>query len=151
MFIPHIYLVLAGKYHIGKSYWLSCCGVWYSSGLEILPVLVKVLGEFVFEKNIINHSITYSLVVINSYQSHIRICRIQTFHMLLALCWVLSSLVDPCWEIYHAPKIKSTYTPHICVASTLEVRKTCFSSTSKCLTPTLGVNTKICLIGLSTK
>ena len=50
MFIPYIYLVLVGKYHIGKSYWLSCCGVWYSSSLEILPVLVKVLGEFVFDK-----------------------------------------------------------------------------------------------------
>ena len=39
-------------------------------------------------------------------------------HKLLAL-----SFVDLCWEIYHAPKIKITNTPHICAASTLEVHK----------------------------
>ena len=47
-------------------------------------------------------------------------------HKLLALCRVLSSLVDPCSEIYHVPKIKITCMPHICAASILEVRKNKF-------------------------
>jgi hypothetical protein len=29
-----------------------------------------------------------------------------SWYMLLALCWVLSSLVDPSWQTYHTPKIK---------------------------------------------
>jgi hypothetical protein len=33
----------------------------------------------------------------------------------------------PCCEIYHAPKIKITYAPHICAASMLEVRKNMLS------------------------
>jgi hypothetical protein len=52
--VPYTYTYACGKNNfIGQSYWLSCCGVWHSSGLKILPVLVKVLGEFVFDKNII--------------------------------------------------------------------------------------------------
>jgi hypothetical protein len=42
----YIYLCLWEKY----LYRTSCYEVWYSSGLEILLVLVKVLGEFVFDK-----------------------------------------------------------------------------------------------------
>jgi hypothetical protein len=34
---------------------------------------------------------------------------------------------DPCWEIYHASKIKITYTPYIYAAPTLGVRKNMFS------------------------
>ena len=46
----YIYLCLWENIFIGQSYWLSCCGVWYSSGLDILPFLFKVLGDFVFDK-----------------------------------------------------------------------------------------------------
>ena len=35
----------------------------------------------------------------------------------------LVKFCDPCWDTYHAPKIKITYTPHIYAASTLEVRR----------------------------
>ena len=51
--VPYTYTYACGEnIFIGQSYWLSCCGVWYSSSLEILPVLVKVLGEFVFDKKL---------------------------------------------------------------------------------------------------
>jgi len=35
----------------------------------------------------------------------------------------LSNLVDLCREIFHAPKIKITYTPHTSAIPTLGVRK----------------------------
>jgi hypothetical protein len=38
------------------------------------------------------------------------------------------------------------YTPHISAASTLGVRKNMLSN-QKCSTPTLGMDTKICLLG----
>jgi hypothetical protein len=45
-------------------------------------------------------------------------------HMLLVFYWPLSNFVDHCWEIYHTPKIKITYTPsNICYTSTPEVSK----------------------------
>ena len=53
------------------------------------------------------------------------------------LCW-------PCWESYHAFKIKITYMPpNICTTPTLGVgAKTCLTprSIQKCYTPMVGVN-----------
>ena len=50
---------------------------------------------------------------------------LKTLHICyLSLYWALSNFVDPCSEIYHASKIKITYTPpNICYTSTLEVSK----------------------------
>ena len=60
-----------------------------------------------------------------SYQSQIPCYILNTFHICyLFLYWALSNFVDLCWEFYHAPKIKITYTPpNICYTSTLEVSK----------------------------
>jgi hypothetical protein len=110
---------------IGQSCWLSCCEVWYSSDLEILPFPFIVLGEFVLIKMLQNHSITYSSIGEQFLPKPKMIsCKIQAFHICcLLLCWVCSSLVDPYWEIYHAPKIKITYTSHAHAAPTLGVQK----------------------------
>ena len=48
-------------------------------------------------------------------------------YMLLAIVLSLVKPCDPCWEIYHALKIKIMYTPHIPAAPTLGVRKNMFS------------------------
>ena len=75
-------------------------------------------------------------------------CKFQAFHICcLLLYWVWSSLVDPCWEIYHTLKIKITYTPHTHVAPTLGVHTNMlpFRST-KNSSPTLWVYKK-CLLG----
>jgi hypothetical protein len=151
----YIHLYLWENILTGQSCWLSYCEVWYSSNLEILPFPLIVLGEFILIKMLQNHSITYSIGEQFLPKLKMISCKIQAFHIccLLLLCWVWSSLVDPCWEIYHAPKIKITHTPHAHATPTLGLRKkTCFFPfTSKRFTPILGVNTKICLIGLSTK
>ena len=56
-FVPYISLCLREK-HIGKRYCLSCCEVRYGFGMEILPFLFKVLGEFSFakKKSIVSHT-----------------------------------------------------------------------------------------------
>ena len=89
--------------------------IWYDE--RNLVSFCKVLGKFSYKKFKVNGLSPQWYWI--SYQGHI----LRNLpHKLLALCWVLSSLVDPCWEICHAPKIKITYTPHICAASTLEVQ-----------------------------
>ena len=72
-----------------------------------------------------NHSITYfSFGEQFLPKPNITSSKFQAFHISCLLLYrVWSSLVDPCWEIYHTPKIKITYTLHMCAASTLEVRK----------------------------
>jgi len=70
-----------------------------------------------------------------------RLGKLYTY-MLLVIVLSLVKPCDPCWEIYHAPKIKIIYTPHIDAASTLKVRKNMLSSTSKCPAPTLREDKK---------
>ena len=48
-------------------------------------------------------------------------------HILLVMVLSLVKPCDPCWETYHALKIKITYTPHISVAPTPGVHKNMFS------------------------
>ena len=147
IFIPYTYLVLVGKYHIGKTYWLSCCEVRYGIDKEIQPFLFKVLGEFSFYKlsnSIISHILLNGKEIPTEAKYHDK-----TFYICyLFLCWALSNFVDPCWETYHAFKIKITYTPpNICTTPTLGVgAKTCLPpwSIHKCSTPTLGVKKYIC-------
>ena len=91
-------------------------------------------------------------MVINSYQSHKHTFRIQTFYISCLLCvefcQILLTLVE---RFIMLPRSRSR-TCHIYVLLLhWKYAKTCFSSTSKCFTPTLGVNTKMCLICLSTK
>ena len=76
-------------------------------------------------------------MVINSYQSHIRTCRIRTSTSCL-LCvefsQVLLTLVE---RFIMLPRLKSR-TRHIYVLLLYcKYAKTCFSSTSKCSAPTL--------------
>ena len=51
--------------------------------------------------------------------------------ILLATALSLVKPCDPCWEIYHALKIKITYTPHISAAPTPGVRNNLFSIHTK--------------------
>ena len=64
-FVPYISSILVGKTY-RKKYCLSCCEVRYGFGMEILPFLFKVLGEFssakIYKKKF--HSLTYSSMVI---------------------------------------------------------------------------------------
>ena len=46
IFVPYISLMLVGKYHIGKTYWLSWCEVRYGIDMEIQHFIFKVLGQF---------------------------------------------------------------------------------------------------------
>ena len=67
----------------------------------------------------------------------------------LFLHWVLSSFVDPYERFVMLLKSRSC-THHIYLLLLhWEYRKTCLPSrcTQKCCTPTLGVNTKTCLLG----
>ena len=77
----------------------------------------------------------------------------ENFHsyMLLAVHWVQSSFVDPYERFVMLLKSRSC-THHIYLLLLhWEYAKTCFPfrSTQKCSTPTLGGNTKICLIFFS--
>ena len=120
------YSICVNKYQ-QQSCWLSFCEVWYGSNLEILPFLFKVLEEFVLIK-IQNHIITYSSIGEQFLPKPNMIsCKFQAFHICcLLLYWVWSSLVDPWWEIYHAPKIKIMYTSHTHAAPVLGYAQTCF-------------------------
>jgi hypothetical protein len=126
----YIHLYLWENILIGQSYWLSCYEVWYSSDLETLGT-----WRICFDKNCYKTIVSHTLqLVSNSYQS--QIWHLASFNMsCLLLCWVWSSLVDPCWEIYHAPKINITYTLHTHAAPTLGVRTNMlpFRSTKKTL------------------
>ena len=91
---------------------------------EILPFLCKLLEISCFVKILK----LIASVLLNgeiSYQGIISCYMLKTFHICyLSLLWALSNFVDPCWEFYHALKIKFTYTPpNICYTSTLEVSK----------------------------
>jgi hypothetical protein len=137
----YIHLYLWKNILIGQSCWLSCYEVWYSSDLEILPFLFKVFGEFILikYKTIVSHT---PQLVSNSYQ--IQIWYLAKFKpSTYAACYCVefwSSRVDPCWEIYHAPKIKITYTPHTHAAPTLGIHKNMLPSRStKNSAPTPGV------------
>jgi hypothetical protein len=121
----YIHLCLWENILIGQSCGLSCCGVWCSSDLEILPFLFEALGDFVLIKMLQNHSITYSSIGEQFLPKPNMISgKIKAFYIrCLLLCWVWSSLVDPCWEIYYVPRSRSrtpTYTLH------RECAKTCF-------------------------
>jgi hypothetical protein len=89
---------------------------------EIISFLCKLLENLCFDKT--SKFIAILLVGQNSYQGQNTM--LKTFHICcLSLYWALPNFVDPCWEIYHAPKIKITYTlPNKCYASTQEVSKT---------------------------
>jgi hypothetical protein len=63
-------------------------------------------------------------------------------HMLLVFVLSLVKFVDPCWEIYHAPKVKITYTHLYMLLLHWEYAKTCFHPPTK-FAPTLGVDKKI--------
>ena len=73
----------------------------------------------------------------------------------LLLHWVLSNFVDPYERFIMLLKSRSrTHHPNMHYFYTGVGAKTCLPSrsTKKCFTPTLGVNTKTCLIGFpSTK
>ena len=104
----YIHLCLWENILIGQSCWLSCCGVWYSSGLEILPFLFEVLGVFVLKKNddektIVSHT---PQLVRNSYQSQIwHLASFKAFYICcLLLYWVWSNLVDPCERLIMLPR-----------------------------------------------
>jgi hypothetical protein len=140
----YIHLCLWKNILIGQSCWLSCCEVWYSSNLEILPFLFKVLGKYVLMKMLQNHSITYSSHGEQFLlRSNITSRKFQAFHTCcLLLYWVRSSLIDPCWEIYHAPKIKITHT-HIYMCSYTGSMQKHASIHQKNSAPTLGVEKMI--------
>ena len=68
----------------------------------------------------------------------------------LLLHWVLSSFVDPYERFVMLLKSRSrTHHPNMHYSYTGVGARTClpFRSTQKCSTPTLGVNTKTCLLG----
>jgi hypothetical protein len=52
-------------------------------------------------------------------------------HILLVIVLSLIKPCDPCWEIYHALKIKIMYTSYILAAPTLGVRNNMFSTYPK--------------------
>ena len=137
-----IHLCLWENILIGQSCWLSCCEVWNSSNLEILPFLFKVLGEFVLikYKTKVSHTPQFGEQFLRKL--NMTSCKFQAFHICCRLlCWVWSSLIDHCWEIYHAPKIKITYTPHTHATPTPGVCKNMLPSRStKNSAPTLGVD-----------
>ena len=63
-----------------------------------------------------------------SYQSQIWYIDMENLlHILLVIVLSLVKPCDLCWEIYHALKIKITYTPHISAAPTLGVCNNMFS------------------------
>ena len=109
---------------------------------EILSFLCKLLENFCFAKNFKIYSNTSPHWW--NFLPWLDIM-IKTFYICyLFLCWALSNFVDPCWETYHAFKIKITYmSPNISTTPTLGVvTKTCLPLRfiQKCSTPTLGVN-----------
>ena len=115
----------------------------YGIDIEIQPFLFKVLGEFSLYKmanSIVSHILLNGKEIPTKAKYHDK-----TFYICyLFLCWALSNFVDPCWESYHAFKIKITYMPpNISTTPTLGVgAKTCLPlrSIQKCSTTTLGVN-----------
>ena len=144
-----MYLVLVGKIsYRKKTYWPSCCEVRYGIDMEIQPFLFKVLEEFSFYKmsnSIVSHILLNGKQIPTKAKYHDK-----TFYICyLFFCWALSNFVHPCWESYHAFKIKITYMPpNICTTPTLGVgAKTCLPprSIQKCSTPTLGVKKKYLL------
>ena len=120
LFLVHI-LVACGYIFIRKTCQLSCCGVRYGKTKEILSFLCKLLEISCFNKT---SKLIASLLLWWNFLPRPNIM-LKTFHICyLSLFWALSNFVDPCWEIYHALKIKMTYTPpNTCYTSTLEVSK----------------------------
>ena len=114
-FSCHLWTIYHRKACYLSSWWMR-----YGMMKETLLLFTKYLGNFLTK--IQNQKLVSSMMLNFLPKPYISLIK-NLPHKLLALCWVLSSLVDPCWEIYHVPKIKITYTPHICAASILEVRK----------------------------
>ena len=123
----YIHLCLWENIIIGQSCWVSCCEVWYSSDLEILPFPFKVLEEFVLIK-IQNHSITYSSIGEQFLSKPNMIsCKIQAFYIsYLLLCWVGQVLLTPIERFIMLPR-SGSHTLHIYMLLLhWEYAKTCF-------------------------
>ena len=95
--------------------------IWHNE--KNLASFCKILEKFSYKKS---KSIAYLLDDIKFPTKAICYHKKNLPHKLFILCWILSRLVDPYWEIYHAPNIKIAYTPHICAAFGLKVRKNIF-------------------------
>ena len=123
--------------------------------LFILFLVILKFWRFIFWKTQKFYMMSSCMTKLEFPPEPYMVFRLGKLPLIYATCFALSlvKLCWPLWEVCHALKIKITYTPHthIPAASTLGVRKTCLSSrsTKKCFTPTLGVNTKTCLIGFS--
>ena len=80
-------------------------------------------------------------MVQNSYQSHICTFRIQTFHisclLCIEFCQVLLILIE---RFIMLPRSRSRTHQIYVLLLHWKYAKICFSSTSKCFTPTLEVN-----------
>jgi len=112
--------------------------VWYSSDLEILPFLFKVLGEIVLIKMLENHSITYSSIGEQLLPKPNMIsCKFQAFHIRYLLFIEFGRVFQDQNHVH----------PHMYAALTLEVRKNMLPfRPTKNSAPTLGVD-KIRLLG----
>jgi hypothetical protein len=145
----HIHtLILVGKYSNRTIMWTKLLWgvIWF--WLRNPTISIQGTWRICFEKNCYKTIVSRSpQLVSNSYQSQIwHLASFKPSICYLLLCWVWSSLVDPCWEIYHAPKIKITHTPHTHAAPILGVCKNMLPLRStKNFAPTLGVDKKILL------
>ena len=119
-------LATVGNLFLGTPCYLSYCGMRYSKIIRTW-FLMSCYWRILFQKV---KRIATPLLCGKQCPTRAKYDRLgNLLHILLVIVLSLVKLCDPCWEIYHALKIKITYTPHISVA------------------PTLGIDTKICLIG----
>ena len=123
-------LATVGNLLLGTPCYLSCCGMRYSRIMRSW-FLMSRYWRILFQK--LKRIATPLLCgKAMSYQSHTWYDRLgNLLRILLGSTLSLVKPCDPCWETFHALKIKITYTLHIFAVPTLGVRKNMFSIHSK--------------------
>ena len=123
---------------IATPCYLSNWNMWYNGMIWTLLFYMKNLG-FVFKIQNSNSMLLNDMTIPTRAISSISSSK-PSHICYLFLHWVLSSLVDPCWASYHAPKIKITYT-HIYISYSYTGNTLKYASIHhKSSTPTLGVD-----------